>query len=63
MPNPLIASGGAGEMQHFTEVFSTLESGGADADGGLAASIFHKGIIAISDLKSFLRNQHIEIRP
>lgn len=60
---PLIASGGAGEMQHFADVFSSLDTGGADVDGGLAASVFHKAIIAISDLKSFLKNQQIEIRP
>lgn len=60
---PLIASGGAGEMHHFADVLSELEKGGADVDGALAASVFHKGIIAIPDLKTFLRQQQIEIRP
>jgi cyclase len=55
---PLIASGGAGEKQHFAEVFSQ-----ADVDGALAASVFHKDIIAIPDLKQFLRTQEVEIRP
>jgi len=54
---PLIASGGAGEIQHFTDVFQK-----ADVDGALAASVFHKGIIAISELKNSLKQQNIEIR-
>ncbi|MDG2155265.1 MAG: imidazole glycerol phosphate synthase subunit HisF [Gammaproteobacteria bacterium] len=54
---PLIASGGAGEMQHFADVFTE-----ADADGGLAASVFHKAIIDIGDLKRFLSTQNVEIR-
>jgi cyclase len=55
---PLIASGGAGEMAHFREVFLQ-----ADVDGALAASVFHKGIIQISDLKQFLLSAKVEIRP
>ena len=55
---PLIASGGAGEIQHFIDVF--LE---ADVDGALAASVFHKGIIQISDLKQQLSKSGVEIRP
>ena len=54
---PLIASGGAGEMSHFQQVFSD-----AQVDGALAASVFHKGIIDIPQLKSFLKTQQIEIR-
>ncbi|MBT5891321.1 MAG: imidazole glycerol phosphate synthase subunit HisF [Chromatiales bacterium] len=54
---PLIASGGAGEMQHFADVFTV-----ACADGGLAASVFHKAIIEIDDLKRFLQTQNVEIR-
>ena len=60
---PLIASGGAGEMSHFYDVFKPLKDNGADTDGGLAASVFHKGIFAIADLKSYLIDQHIDIRP
>jgi len=55
---PLIASGGAGAVQHFIDVFRD-----ADVDGALAASVFHKGIIAISDLKSALIAAKVEIRP
>lgn len=54
---PLIASGGAGEIQHFSDVFQQC-----DVDGALAASVFHKGIIAISELKNTLKQQNIEIR-
>jgi len=55
---PLIASGGAGAIQHFSDVF--LQS---DVDGALAASVFHKGIIAINELKAALIAQGVEIRP
>lgn len=55
---PLIASGGAGEMTHFREVFLQ-----ADVDGALAASVFHKGIIQIDALKQFLLAAKVEIRP
>jgi cyclase len=55
---PLIASGGAGAMDHFAEVFDT-----ANVDGALAASVFHDGIINIGDLKEFLWQKSIETRP
>lgn len=55
---PLIASGGAGKPEHFNEVFSI-----AHVDGALAASVFHSGSILIPDLKKYLRDQHVEIRP
>jgi cyclase len=54
---PLIASGGAGTMAHFTEVFKQ-----AGVDGALAASVFHKNIIAMDELKAYLAAQGIEIR-
>lgn len=54
---PLVASGGAGEMQHFADVFDQT-----DVDGALAASVFHGGKIAIPELKSFLRERGIEVR-
>jgi cyclase len=54
---PLIASGGAGSMEHFAEVFSR-----ATVDGALAASVFHRGLIHIAQLKEFLRNAGIEVR-
>ncbi|HNP08712.1 MAG TPA: imidazole glycerol phosphate synthase subunit HisF [Cyclobacteriaceae bacterium] len=54
---PIIASGGAGTMSHFVDVF---KEGGADA--ALAASVFHFGEIAIPALKSYLRGNDIAIR-
>lgn len=57
LPVPVIASGGGGTMDHFTEVF---EQGKADA--ALAASIFHFKEIALPELKRFLRKKHIAVR-
>jgi cyclase len=54
---PLIASGGAGTMEHFSSVFKQ-----AHVDGALAASVFHKQIIEIGELKQYLAGQDIEIR-
>lgn len=54
---PVIASGGAGTMQHFKEIF---ENGKADA--ALAASVFHYKEIAIPQLKTYLKENKIEIR-
>ena len=54
---PIIASGGAGNMEHFVEVFEK-----AFADVALAASIFHFKEIPIPDLKQFLHRQNISVR-
>mgnify|MGYP000208998995 CR=1 FL=1 len=54
---PLIASGGAGEMPHFLDVFQQ-----ANVDGALAASVFHKGIIDIPALKTYLVEQGVMTR-
>ncbi|MCL1068795.1 imidazole glycerol phosphate synthase subunit HisF [Shewanella olleyana] len=54
---PLIASGGAGTMAHFKDVFEQ-----ANVDAALAASVFHKGIIDINELKQYLANENIAIR-
>lgn len=54
---PIIASGGAGKMEHFTEVFTKTK-----ATGALAASIFHFNEIKISDLKENLKQNKIAIR-
>ena len=54
---PLIASGGAGSMEHFAQAFDQ-----ADVDGALAASVFHSGAIGIGALKDYLREQQIEVR-
>lgn len=53
---PVIASGGAGTKEHFSDLFKT------DISAGLAASIFHYGEISIPDLKSYLINENISIR-
>ncbi len=54
---PIIASGGAGTMEHFTEVFTS-----GKADAGLAASIFHFKEIEILALKNYLASQGIPMR-
>lgn len=54
---PLIASGGAGTMAHFKDVFSQ-----ANVDAALAASVFHKGVIDIQELKQYLKNNQIAVR-
>lgn len=54
---PLIASGGAGTMAHFLDAFQD-----AAVDGALAASVFHKQIINIAELKQYLANHGVEIR-
>ena len=57
LPVPVIASGGGGQMAHFSEVF---KNGGADA--ALAASIFHFREMGIRDLKNYLKSEGIDIR-
>ncbi|MGQ8821121.1 imidazole glycerol phosphate synthase subunit HisF [Bibersteinia trehalosi] len=54
---PLIASGGAGEMVHFRDAFIK-----ANVDGALAASVFHKQIINIGELKEYLAKEGVEVR-
>lgn len=54
---PVIASGGAGQMEHFEEVFTK-----GYADAALAASIFHFGEIPIPDLKAYLHQRNIPVR-
>ena len=55
---PLIASGGAGAMAHFKDVFER-----AHVDGALAASVFHAATISIPDLKTYLLAAGIPMRP
>jgi imidazole glycerol-phosphate synthase subunit HisF len=55
---PLVASGGAGTVDHFRDVFAR-----ASVDAALAASVFHRGAITISDLKRALAAAGIEVRP
>jgi cyclase len=54
---PLIASGGAGTREHFADVFTK-----AKVDGALAASVFHKQVITIGEVKKFLQQQNIPVR-
>jgi len=54
---PLIASGGAGELQHFYDAFSA-----ANVDGALAASVFHSAEINIGDLKQYLADKNVSVR-
>ena len=54
---PLVASGGAGTVEHFESAFRD-----AQVDAALAASVFHTGAIAIGDLKRRLHAAHIEVR-
>lgn len=54
---PLIASGGAGAMEHFRDSFKI-----ANTDGCLAASVFHKGLIHIPDLREYLRKEGVTVR-
>lgn len=54
---PVIASGGAGAMEHFKEIFQE-----GNADAALAASIFHYKEIGIPELKQYLANEKIAIR-
>lgn len=57
LPIPIIASGGAGTMEHFKDTFTLGKS-----DAALAASVFHFGEIKISELKEYLCAQGITVR-
>ncbi len=57
LPIPVIASGGAGKKEDFRDAFIK-----GKADAALAASVFHFGEIAISDLKQYLRKENINVR-
>ncbi|MEW6195999.1 MAG: imidazole glycerol phosphate synthase subunit HisF [Bacteroidota bacterium] len=54
---PVIASGGAGKLEHFYEAFSN-----ANVDACLAASLFHYKELAITDLKNYLLSKNITVR-
>ncbi|MDD6541940.1 MAG: imidazole glycerol phosphate synthase subunit HisF [Prevotella sp.] len=57
VPIPVIASGGAGNMQHFRDAFIL-----GKADAALAASVFHFGEIGIPQLKAYLKGEGIKVR-
>ncbi len=54
---PVIASGGAGKMEHFRDAFTI-----GKADAALAASVFHFGEIPIMELKAYLKNEGVSVR-
>ena len=54
---PVIASGGAGSMEHFRDAFTI-----GHADAALAASVFHFGEIGIPQLKKYLKEEGISVR-
>lgn len=54
---PVIASGGCGSLEHFTEVFQQT-----DCDAALAASLFHFGELTVPQVKEYLRSQGIPVR-
>ena len=53
---PVVASGGAGDIQHFVELFTKTK-----CSAGLAASIFHFGEVSIPELKQNLRTNKVDI--
>ena len=57
LPIPIIASGGAGNMRHFSDAFIK-----GKADAALAASVFHFGEISIPELKQYLHSEGINVR-
>ncbi len=57
LPIPVIASGGAGKMEHFKEAFTL-----GKADAALAAGVFHFGEIGIADLKKYLHEEGVNVR-
>ncbi len=54
---PVIASGGAGRLSHFAEVFNETE-----ADAALAASLFHDGVLSVGEVKHYLADNGIPVR-
>ena len=57
VPVPVIASGGAGKLEHFAQVLSQ-----GKADAALAASLFHDGVFTIGQIKEYLATQSIPVR-
>ena len=54
---PVIASGGAGKLEHFSEVIKK-----SDADAVLAASLFHYGELSVKQVKEYLKKSSIPVR-
>lgn len=59
---PVIASGGAGELEHFAEALAPVEAGGAGADAALAASLFHFRELSVGEVKAYLAKRGIPVR-
>lgn len=57
VPVPVIASGGAGKLEHFYDVVTL-----GKADAVLAASVFHYGQFSVQEVKSYLKSRHVEVR-
>ena len=55
---PVIASGGAGTVEHFAEAVTT-----GKADAALAASLFHDDVLTIADVKQHMQARGIPVRP
>ncbi len=55
---PIIASGGAGNMEHFLTLFNSIPK----VDAGLAAGIFHNSLVTIPELKKYLNTNGVEMR-
>ncbi len=53
---PVIASGGAGKLEHFKEIFLK-----GKASGALAASVFHKGLFSIKEVKEYLKSEGVDV--
>ena len=58
VPVPVIASGGAGNLEHLCQAFTD-----GKADAALAASIFHFGVFSIAQAKEYLASNHVPVRP
>ena len=54
---PVIASGGAGTLEHFYQLFHETQ-----ADAALAASVFHYGTIPVPEVKEFLKQKKVSVR-
>lgn len=53
---PVIASGGAGKLEHFRDVFLK-----GKASGALAASVFHRGLFSVKEVKEYLKSEGVRI--
>ncbi len=60
VPIPVVASGGVGDLEHLRQ---GLALGEGEADGALAASIFHFGLYTIAQAKQYLADHHVPVRP